>query len=103
MNQAKASVASPTPPATFWKQRYETLRQMAVGGRQVLDTDPLGLVVLVGQGVAGWMRSWSELTRPVPLPATPRPLPPVASTGAWQQQLTQLLAQMSLAHIPNPS
>lgn len=88
------------PPATaaaIWKQRYEALRQLAVAEGQIFGVDPLDFVLLLRQGVAGWMRNGSGLTPtpPVsPLTATPAPTP------QWQQQLTQLLAQMSLAHLP---
>jgi len=95
----KELAACPLSPATatVWKQRYEALRQLAIGGRQILEADPLGLVLLVRRGVAGWMRSWSE---PAPTPA-PVALPPVVPASAWQYQLTEVLAAMSLAHLPH--
>jgi hypothetical protein len=99
MSDPKAAAASSTP-ATVWKQRYEALRQLAIGGRQILQSDPLGLVLLLREGVAGWMRSWSELTPTTPFQSA-SVQPPVASTSGWQQQLTQVLAEMSLAHLPN--
>ncbi len=86
--------------ATLWKHRYEALRQLAIGGRQVLESDPLGLVLLRREGVAGWMRCWSELAQPAPAQPVPPPRPVEAAVG-WQGQLTQVLAQMSLAHLPN--
>jgi hypothetical protein len=99
MNDAKTAIPSPTSVAV-WKQRYEALRQRAVGGRQVLESDPLGWVLLLRQGIAGWMRGWSELTH-----TTPRQPAPVGSSATsasgWQHQLTQVLAEMSLAHLPN--
>ena len=101
MNDPKTAVASPAS-ATVWKQRYEALRQLAVGGRQILESDPLGLVVLLHQGVAGWMRSWCESPHPRPLQSTPVGLP-ATSASIWQQQLTQVLAEMSLAHLANRS
>jgi hypothetical protein len=101
MNDSKTAVPSPTS-AAVWKQRYEALRQLAVGGRQILESDPLGLVLLLRQGIAGWMRRWSELTPTAPLPSAPVQTP-TASAGSWQHQLTQVLAEMSLAHLPNPS
>ena len=97
MNDSKTVVASPTA-TTVWKQRYEALRQLAIGGRQILESDPLGWVLLLRQGVAGWMRSWSELTAAVPPPPAPV-WPPTAGASGWQNQLTQLLAEMSLAHL----
>jgi hypothetical protein len=83
------------PPAS-WKQRYEVLRQHVLERRQVLGADPLGLVVLLKQGVAGWRRSWWE---PPPLPALPAPPTSRPSTPQWQQQLTELLAHMTVEHL----
>jgi hypothetical protein len=99
MNNSKTAISSPTP-ATVWKQQYESLRQLAVGGRQILESEPLGLVLLLRQGIAGWMRSWSESVPVASLQSTP-PRPPVASASGWQHQLTQVLAEMSLAHLSN--
>ena len=93
----------PSPAPATWKQRYEALRQLAAAGSLVLGVDPLGLVLLLRQGVAGWMNSWSgpiETTTQTPVSASPTPVIP---TSPWQQQVTELLAQMSLAHLPNDS
>ena len=99
MSDSKAAAALSTA-ATVWKQRYEALRQLAIGGRQILESDPLGLVLLLRQGVAGWRRTWSETAPTTPLHSA-SVQPPVASANGWQQQLTQVLAEMSLAHLPN--
>jgi hypothetical protein len=102
MNHSDLNQWPASDPAT-WKQRYEALRQLAAAESLVLGMDPLGLVLLLRQGVAGWMRSWSgliETTVETPAPASP---PPVIPTSPWQQQVTELLAQMSLAHLPNDS
>lgn len=101
MSDATTAIPSPAP-AAVWKQRYEALRQLAVGGRQILESDPLGLVLLLRQGIAGWMRSWSELKPTAPILSS-QELSPITSVSGWQQQLTQVLAEMSLAHLPNPS
>jgi hypothetical protein len=93
----------PSPDPATWKQRYEALRQLSVAGSLVLGVDPLGLALLLRQGVAGWMQSWSGLigtTTQAPVAASPMP---AISTSSWQQQLTELLAQMSLAHLPTNS
>lgn len=87
--------------ATVWKQRYEALRQLAIGGRQILETDPLGLVLVLRQGVAGWMRSWSDSASTPTLQRAPVPEATTVPTSAWQHQLTEVLAAMSLAHLPN--
>lgn len=96
MNNSQPGPPGATP-AVAWKQRYEALRQTAVPGGQALGVEPFGFVLLVRQGVANWMHSW-------PLPAeTARepalPLPSVPPPPQWQQHLTTLLAQMSLAHL----
>jgi hypothetical protein len=90
----------PPPPisAAAWRQRYETLRQHVLERRQVLGADPMGLVVLLGQGVAGWMRSWWEPSPPSPAPA-PLPLPRCPATPQWQEQLTGLLAHITAQHL----
>ena len=99
MNNAPPSPPLATPAAA-WKQRYEALRQTALAGGQALGAEPFGLVLLLRQGVATWMRRWPE-------PAatqTREPallLPSVSPPPQWQQQLTTLLAQMSLAHLSN--
>lgn len=100
MKDSEASVLSPAT-AAIWKQRYEALRQLAIGGREILETDPLGLVLLLRQGVAGWMRSWSEPAQTPTLQRGPVSEVPVVPTSAWQHQLTEVLAAMSLAHLPN--
>jgi hypothetical protein len=73
----------PSPTPSPWKQRYEALRQLAVAGSLVLGVDPLGLVLLLRQGVAGWMNSWSgpiETTTQTPASASPSPVIP---TSPW--------------------
>jgi len=85
-----------TTPA-LWTRRYETLRQYILDSRRSLSTDPLGLVLLLRQGVAGWMHSWRELGVPA-LTAVPTPVVS-PSTPDWQRQLTALLAQMASAHL----
>jgi hypothetical protein len=45
-------------------------------------------------------RKLSPSSTQTPVPASP---PPVIPTSPWQQQLTELLAKMSLAHLPNDS
>jgi len=59
-----------TEPAA-WTERYETLRCYVLEGRALLQAQPLGLVLWMAKGMAGWMREWSKLSRPEPhSPAT---------------------------------
>jgi hypothetical protein len=100
MNNSQASPTLATPAAT-WKQRYEALRQVALGCGPALGVEPFGLVLLLRQGVANWMHSWP---RPAETQAREPalPLPSVTPPPQWQQQLTTLLAQMSLVHLSSP-
>lgn len=100
MSASEISGLLPTSAAA-WKQRYEALRQLAVAGRQILETEPLGFILLLRQGVAGWMRSWSELAQTSPSQRAPTAQAAVMPTSAWQHQLTEVLAEMSFAHLPN--
>ncbi len=83
-----------------WTERYENLRRHVLDHPQQLGGAPLGLGLVQHQGVVGWMRAWAPAL-PVatagqtPVPSLPGPV--------WQQQLTQLLAQMTLAHLPTPA
>jgi hypothetical protein len=85
--------------ARCWTERYEALRQYVLEGQQRLQARPLGLALWVAQGMAGWMKQWRELIT--------TPTPPVGLTaptsgpalGGWQEQLTCVLAQMTLANL----
>ncbi len=101
MNQSPLSPTLATSVAA-WKERYEAVRQLAVAGEQILGAEPLGLLLLLRQGVANWMRSWPRSAeRQSGVPPLPT-LSPVLPLPQWQQQLTAVLAQMSLAHLSNP-
>jgi hypothetical protein len=90
--------AAPTP-ARSWTERYEALRQYALEGQRRLQAQPLGLALWVTQGMAGWMKQWTELiTAPSPPVGLPAPAPGPAGVG-WQEQLTCVLAQMTLANL----
>jgi len=85
-----------------WTERYETLRRYVLQGRAVLESQPLGLVVLMAKGMAGWMSQWNKLSQPeFQSPATAC-LPGCLSRGQWQKELTMLLAQMTLPHLQPP-
>ena len=84
--------------ARSWTERYEALRQHVLEGRQRLQAQPLGLALWVAQGMAGWMQQWTKL---ITTPAPPVGLPPAPGPagGRWQEQLTGVLAQMTLANL----
>jgi hypothetical protein len=79
-----------------WTERYETLRRYVLQGRTRLQAQPLGLRVWLSKGMAGWMNEWSKLSQPEPPSPTAVELPRCLSTGSWQEELTRLLAQMTL-------
>lgn len=85
-----------TPPVPT--ELYEALRQNAVArGEQVFSAEPLGAILVMRTGVAGWIRQWRQLSSEVP---TPRPPPPRPSDEpGWQHELTLLLAQMAVRHL----
>jgi hypothetical protein len=80
----------------LWRQRYEALRQHALGGRDLLAAPPLGLHLLRCQGLAGWMQRWADATEGGRVNSTPAPLP---DGPVWQEQLTALLAQMTFPYL----
>lgn len=91
------------PAARAAVEHYEALRQSAVApaGEQVLSATPLGAILVVKTGVAGWLRRWSEVAavpvRPEPTPAASYPT--LCDIEGWQHELTLLLAQMSVGHL----
>jgi hypothetical protein len=94
---------TPSTPLNLWRERYETLRRHFVENRQVLAADPFGLVLLLRQGMAGWMRTWRACTEPTLKALTACPeswRPPITTVGP--QELTQLLADMTAPHLHPP-
>ena len=87
-----------TEPAV-WTERYEVLRRYVLEGRALLQAQPMGLVLWLAKGMAGWMSEWSKLSQPEPQSPTAVWLPRCPSTGSWQAELTILLAQMTLPHL----
>lgn len=84
--------------SAVWAERYESLRRYVLEGRSLFQTQPLGLALWLAQGMASWMRQWSQVIEATPPPRAAA-LPRGPSAGPWQQQLTRLLAQMTLAHL----
>ena len=80
-----------------WTQRYETLRRHFLDESGRLPSAPLGLLLFLRQGLAGWMRAWN----PEPLPSAQPPSLParLAAPGGWQRELTSLLAHLTSLHL----
>ena len=87
-----------TEPAA-WTERYETLRRYVLEGRSELQTQPLGLALLMAKGMAGWMKQWSRLAQATAPPPSPAARPDGCAPDGWQQQLTLVLAQMTLGYL----
>ena len=91
--------SAPAQPS-LWTERFETLRRHFVENRQLLAADPLGLTLLLRNGMAGWMRTWQSCAQTAPkalAPCTQLWSPPISSF--WQQELTQLIAKMTAQHL----
>jgi hypothetical protein len=89
---------TPTPPGC-WKERYESLRRHFLEPSHRWDAMPLGLALLIREGVAAWMRRWTD-SPPTPNPFHRAPLMSPVAQNAMQTQLSSLLAQMTTAHLP---
>lgn len=77
--------------------QYEALRQNAVARAPVFSAAPLGAILVVKTGVAGWMRECRQLSGAVPTTWPPPSRPPAGPD--WQHELTLLLAQMTGRHL----
>jgi hypothetical protein len=96
--------STPVSPAN-WKQRYESLRAHFLEQPRLFGATPLGLITLMRDGLAAWMRRWVESTSSsgeAQRPATPDRTPTGVAPGT-PLQLTLLLAQMTLSHLPSPA
>jgi len=79
-------------------EHYEALRSNAVAPAHVLPTDPLGAIVVVRNGMAGWIRRWDRVCG---LPPSPQrsSLPPRAIAHEANRELARLLAEMTAPHL----
>jgi len=83
-------------------ERYETLRRHFLENRRLLADAPLGLTLLLREGMAVWIRAWQSSTESAADASAPAPrsgIPPIPASSAWQQELTRLIARMTAAHI----
>ena len=95
---------SQTKPSTTWVERYETLRHHVLNDYPVFDSEPLSLVLWLAYGMAGWMCQWAKAVEGVPSPAVVPPQARFAATSIWRQQLTLLLAHITVQRLyPAPS
>lgn len=91
MNPAEGSASS---------AHYEALRQQAVGRSGMLAAEPLGAILVVKSGVAGWLQQWQQVAGAILVaPAESRSPARPPNTPGWQRDLTLLLAQMSARHL----
>ncbi len=93
--------APPTSPGC-WSERYESLRRHFLEQPRRFEATPLGLVVLLRDGVARWMHRWTDSTPPASTASRTRTsssAPPIQA--GMQLQLSLLLAQMTVVHLPN--
>lgn len=79
-------------------EQYEALRQNALEPGRIFSAAPLGAVLVVKNGMAGWMRRWSQVGDPA---AASLPLHPAGGEAGWQHELTVLLAEMTATHLPS--
>ena len=77
-----------------WVQRYEDLRAHSVGTPATFEPPAWGLVLLVQQGVRGWMLAWQDPLRAVSL--EPRPTPSSLPSLTNRRETTLLLANMAV-------
>lgn len=84
----------------LWPERYESLRRHFLGEAGRLQSAPLGLLLFMREGWAGWMRSWNQES-PVSAPAANRVarMSPSTLTSGWQRELTFLLAPITTVHL----
>jgi hypothetical protein len=89
----------PLTPSAPWTERYETLRSHVLNGDCVFASKPLSLVLWLAKGMAGWMREWTKVVDVAPPPTGVPPLRQFVATALWQQQLTLLLAQITVQRL----
>lgn len=77
-------------------ERYEQLRAAALGGGA--DGWRMGLGVLAGKGVPGWIRAASTCASGLPVGPAPDPGRGCPTAGPHATELVRVLAAMTLAH-----
>jgi hypothetical protein len=84
--------------------QYEALRPSAGARASVFSVAPLGAILVVKSGVAGWLQQWQQVAGALLVaPAESRSPAGRPNAPGWQRELTLLLAQMSARHLrPDP-
>lgn len=84
-----------------WALRYESLRQHFLGEQRRFETAPLGLLLVIRQGLAGWMRAWRQ--EPPSSSVRSQAVAALSMPADWQRELTFLLAHLTSLHLqPTP-
>jgi hypothetical protein len=77
-------------------ERYEQLRQVALGGQA--EGWRHGLGVLTARGMAAWMRAWASAVPPAPAPVAAGRSRALSVRGDSAGEVVAVLASMALAH-----
>jgi len=80
-----------------WTLRYESLRQHFLGEQRRFETAPLGLLLVIRQGLAGWMRAWRQ--EPLSPSVRSQAAAALSIPADWQRELTFLLAHLTTQHL----
>jgi len=90
----------PPAPSKLCAECYETLRRHFLANRPLLEADPRSLTLLLQNGMACWMHAWQLLPQAAPNPIAtcpPSGAPPLVPVR--QQELTRLIAEMTVQHL----
>jgi hypothetical protein len=85
-----------TPCRSVLIEQYEALRRSIVEASP-LDVASMGAILVVKTGVAGWMREWMRMAAGGLTPSSPPP--GVPEERGWRNELTMLLAQITVRHL----
>jgi hypothetical protein len=87
------------PEAQCWTRRYEQLREQVLARDTVIGIDSRGLILLIRQGLAAWMRAWHDPLSCCCVAELPAQSRPIILPDSWQQEATRLLVNMVLSHL----
>ena len=84
-----------------WTLRYESLRQHFLDEQRRFKTAPLGLFLVIREGLAAWMRAWRQEPRSSSVRS--QEVAAFSIPPGWQRELTLLLAHLTSLHLqPTP-